>query len=166
MKIYSIPTILFVFLLIAVIVSCNKERVVFSSLANNGSPTPPPANNTYPDLSHVSDTDQVFYFFNSLTYPISCTSTFCTVRSRYILHNDGSLFLQYNYDRGNEYHKGIEYKGWYKQTNNSVSFTWEGWSVAGAWGATGTLKGDTLAVRYNNIMTLSDFEDGVYVRKR
>ena len=164
MKPFSIPTILLVFLSTAVVVSCHKERAPFSSSTNNGF-TSPQANNIYSDLSSVSVTDQVFYFSNSSTYPISCNSTYCTVRSRYILHNDGSFVLQYNHDGGNEYRIGIQYKGRHTQTNNSVSFTWEGWSAAGPWGATATLRGDTLTVGYNTIMSLTDFEDAVYLRK-
>jgi hypothetical protein len=114
----------------------------------------------------VSGTDQVFYFLKSSTFPISCYNTYCTVRSRYILHKDNSFVLQYDHDGENEYSRVLEYKGRYKQTNDSVSFTFEGWSAAGPWGTTGTLTGDTLTVRYNIIMALSDFEDAMYVRKR
>ena len=42
-------------------------------------------------------------------------------------------------------------------------FEWEGWNVAGPWGATGTLKGDSLTVQYNEIMQHTDFEDALYV---
>jgi hypothetical protein len=42
-------------------------------------------------------------------------------------------------------------------------FDWEGWSSAGAWGASGTLKGDSLTVQYKEIMHFIDFEDVVYV---
>jgi hypothetical protein len=82
------------------------------------------------------------------------------------LRSDSSFLLQYNYDGGNDYHRGIQYKGRYTQTNNGLSFTWEGWSVAGPWGATGTVRGDTLTVGYNSIMSLSDFDDALYLRKR
>ena len=44
----------------------------------------------------------------------------------------------------------------------AVVFDWDGRSVAGPWGAIGTLKGDSLTVQYNGIMQLSDFEDAVY----
>jgi hypothetical protein len=166
MRRYSILAILFVLLSTAVIVSCHKETASFSSLTENRYATPPLANNINSDLSPVSSKDRVFYFLNSSTYPINCNNTYCTVRSRFILHNDGAFLLQYNYDGGNEYRRGIQYKGRYTQTNNSVSFTWEGWSVAGPWGATGTLREDTLTVGYNTIMSLSDFEDAVYLRTR
>jgi len=56
------------------------------------------------------------------------------------------------------------YRGGYEDTNGVIMFEWEGWSVAGPWGATGTLKADSLTVQYNHIMQLTDFEDAVYVR--
>lgn len=46
----------------------------------------------------------------------------------------------------------------------TVDFKWEGWSVAGPWGADATLEGDALSVRYNLIVQLTDFEDANYVR--
>jgi hypothetical protein len=39
-----------------------------------------------------------------------------------------------------------------------------GWSVAGPWGATGTLQGATLIVQDKLIVGLSAFEDAVYLR--
>lgn len=166
MKPNTIPAMLFVFLTTALIVSCHKEGALVSSSTINGSPTPPPTNNLYSDLSAVSDTDQIFYFLQPSTYTTGCVNTYCTQRSRYILHSDGSFLLQYNYDRGEEYRKGIQYNGWYTQKDQAISLTWAGWSVAGPWSATGTLRGDTLAIEYNLIMSLSDFEDAVYIRKR
>ena len=164
MKPSSILAILFVFLSTAVIVSCDKETARFSSSTNNGYATPPPASDRNSILSPVSGTDRVFYFLNSSTYPINCNRTYCTVKSRYILRNDGTFLHQY--DGGNEYGRGLEYKGRYTETNNSVSFIWEAWSAAGPWGATGTLREDTLTVGYNMVMSMSDFEDAMYMRKR
>jgi hypothetical protein len=43
-----------------------------------------------------------------------------------------------------------------------ITFDWEGWSAAGPWGATGSIRGDSLTVEYNLIMQLTDFEDAVY----
>lgn len=57
---------------------------------------------------------------------------------------------------------GFEYRGGYAETKGAIAFEWEGWSAAGPWGATGTLKGDSLTVQYNLIMQLTDFEDAVY----
>ena len=45
-----------------------------------------------------------------------------------------------------------------------VIFHWEGWSVAGPWGAIGVFNGNSLTLSDNVIMMLSDFEDGVYVK--
>jgi hypothetical protein len=47
--------------------------------------------------------------------------------------------------------------------NGVITFEWEGWSVAGPWGATATISDDSLSVEYNLIMQLTDFEDAVYV---
>jgi hypothetical protein len=58
------------------------------------------------------------------------------------------------------------YRGGYEQVNGVITFEWEGWNVAGPWGATGTLSGDVLTVRYNEIMLQTDFEDAVYVLTR
>ena len=55
-----------------------------------------------------------------------------------------------------------KYRGGYSESNGVITFQWEGWSIAGAWGATGTLKDGSLTVQYNIIMMLSDFEDAVY----
>jgi hypothetical protein len=168
MKQYSLPTILFAFLSTTIVVSCHKEKEPLSTSgsANYVYSTPPPAKIIYSDLSLVSGTDHVFNFLNSSTYPISCNGTYCTVRSRYILHNDSSFVLQYNYDLENEYRRGIQYKGWYAKIDNSYSLTWEGWSAGGPWGATAILRGDTMIVKYNWGMMLSDFEDAMYLRKR
>ena len=55
-----------------------------------------------------------------------------------------------------------EYRGGYTVANGVITFEWEGWNVAGPWGATGTIRGDSLTVEYNLIMQWTDFEDAVY----
>jgi hypothetical protein len=78
--------------------------------------------------------------------------------SRYVLYDDGKFALQFS---------GLfEYRGTYKESDGTITFEWEGWSVMGPWGATGTLNGDTLDVKYNLVMQLTDFIDGVYIRQR
>jgi hypothetical protein len=77
-----------------------------------------------------------------------------TKNSRFVLYDNGAFVLQYV--------GGGEYLGEYTQTNGTVAFDWEGWSLAGPWEATGTLEGEWLTVRYNFIMQLTDFEDAVY----
>lgn len=79
-----------------------------------------------------------------------------TLASRFILREDGSFSLQY---------PSGEYRGTYTEREGTIDFSWEGWSTAGPWGATGVLNGATLTVRYNIIMSLSDFEDAVYTRQ-
>jgi hypothetical protein len=79
-----------------------------------------------------------------------------TLASRFVLREDGSFVLQYPH---------VEYRGTYTEREGTIDFSWEGWSTAGPWGATGVLNGATLTVRYNIIMSLSDFEDAVYTRQ-
>ena len=114
------------------------------------SPTPPPAT-TFPPLSGPSRT---FVFDREL----SCRVSDYTTKSRFVLYDNGAFVLQYPSlgERG--------YRGGYEDANGGIAFQWEGWSIAGPWGATGTLKNDSLTVHYNQIMQLTDFEDAVYVR--
>jgi hypothetical protein len=58
------------------------------------------------------------------------------------------------------------YRGGYNDANGVIALEWEGWSLAGVWGATGTLKGDSLTIQYNEVMQFTDFEDAVYVLMR
>jgi hypothetical protein len=113
------------------------------------SATPPPATN-FPPLSGPSRT---FVFDRELSYRVSEY----TRNSRFVLYDNGAFVLQYPSlgERG--------YRGAYKDTNGVIAFEWEGWSIAGPWGATGALKADSLTVQYNQIMQLTDFEDAVYV---
>ena len=113
-------------------------------------PTPPPAT-VFPPLSGPSRT---FLFDRELSYRVSDY----TKKSRFVLYDNGAFVLQYpSLGEGG-------YRGGYEDTNGVIMFEWEGWSVAGPWGATGTLKADSLTVQYNHIMQLTDFEDAVYVR--
>ena len=116
MKQYSIPTIVFVFLSTAFIVSCHKDKESLITAANHATATSSPSNNIYFNLSIAGDSDQVFYFSKSSVVPINCNNTFCTARSRYIFQKDGTFLLQYDLDRKNEFSRGIQYKGHYKQT--------------------------------------------------
>ena len=169
---YPILTMLIVVLSCALLLSCDKEKETLSNPVNNGNapfnpitnPTPP-ANSGTPNLSPVNDTDQVYYFLSPSTYPVVCDNFYCTPRSRYIFRRDGSFVLQFDQYGGNEYLSGIQYGGRYTKTLDSLSFKWEGWSTAGPWEASGTLKGDILTVKYNMVMTMCDFEDAKYLRK-
>jgi hypothetical protein len=113
------------------------------------SPTPRPATN-FPPLSGPSRT---FVFDRELSYRVSDY----TRNSRFVVYDNGAFVLQYP-SLGE-----LGYRGGYRDANGVIVFEWEGWSVAGPWGATGTLEGQSLTVRYNEIMQHTDFEDAVYV---
>ena len=111
--------------------------------------TSPPAT-IFPPLSGPSRT---FIFERELSYPV----TGYTRNSRFVLYDNGAFVLQYP-SLGE-----VGYRGGYKHANGVIKFEWEGWSVAGPWGASGTLKGDSLTVQYNEIMHHTDFEDATYL---
>jgi hypothetical protein len=111
-------------------------------------PTPP-----FPPLSGPSRT---FIFASQLAYPVSDN----TKNSRFVLYDNGAFVLEY-VSLGE-----LGYRGGYKDANGVLIFGWEGWSVAGSWGATGTLQGECLTVQYNLIMQHTDFEDAVYALMR
>src|SRR5580765_8866549 len=118
------------------------------SPAAPSTPTPAPSPSNFPPLSGQSRT---FAFNHELTYRV----TDYTKQSRFVLYDNGAFVLQY-------VSLGGEYRGGYTESNGVITFQWEGWSSAGPWGATGTLKDGSLTVQYNLIMQLSDFEDAVY----
>ena len=102
----------------------------------------------------VSGQARIFVFDRELSYAVQDY----TRNSRFVLYASGGFVLQYA-GRG-------EYLGRYTEANGVVTFDWDGWSLAGPWGATGSLTDDSLTIRYNVIMQLTDFEDAVYVRAR
>jgi hypothetical protein len=137
--------------------------VFVTACADSGSPTAPTGvttpsaatplpPRTFPPVLRPA---RVYEFASELAYPVRDY----TRTSRFVLYDDGIFALQYLWSAGSN-----EYRGWYTETNGLVTFRWEGWSVAGPWGATGTLDGNSLIVRYNIIMELSDFENAVYSR--
>jgi ABC-type transport system substrate-binding protein len=110
-------------------------------------PAPPM---TFPPLAGPA---RIFIFDRQLSYPVS----HYTRESRFVLYDSGGFALQYP-------SLGGAYRGGYTEANGVITLAWEGWSVAGPWGATGTIKGDMLTIQYNLIMQLTDFEDAVYAR--
>jgi hypothetical protein len=114
-------------------------------------PTPP-----RPDFPPLSGPSRTFFFDREVSYPVSDY----TKKSRFVLYDNGAFVLQYlSLGEGG-------YRGGYKDANGVITFEWEGWSIAGPWGATGTLQGDSLRVQYNLIMQMTDFEDAVYALMR
>lgn len=56
------------------------------------------------------------------------------------------------------------WSGRYERADSVLIFHFQGPSPAGELTARGTLRGDTLLLRYDELMQMTDFEDGVYVR--
>jgi hypothetical protein len=62
---------------------------------------------------------------------------------------------------------GTSHWGWsgrYAREDSVLVFHYNAWSAAGELAARGTIRGDSLVLRYNAVMQMTDFEDGVYVR--
>ena len=78
--------------------------------------------------------------------------------SRFVLYDDSTFALQF----ASGLFGHFEYDGRFTRADSQITFIWQGWSAAGAWGAEGTLHGNTLTVAYNDIMHLTDFIDGTY----
>ena len=116
-------------------------------------PSPAPQRGiSAPPLSGPSRT---FVFDRELSYRVSDY----TKESRFVLYDNGAFMLRF-------VGQGGEYRGEYSEADGVITFEWEGWSVAGPWGATGAVKGDRLTVQYNLIMQMTDFEDAVYALTR
>lgn len=127
---------------------------------NRPSPPPPATNGTPPPFPTVSNA--VIYDGPGQLYDVLIASHGSSLPTRYVLFNDSTFQLQFSSLRFGIF----SYAGRYSRANSVITFTWDGWSTAGPWGSTGTLRGDTLAVRYNLIMMMTDFIDGDYVRSR
>jgi len=115
------------------------------SVPTPGSPTSPA-----PSFPLPSGPSRSFVFDHESSYRVSPY----TRESRFVLYDNGAFVLEYT-GRG-------EYRGAYKEAAGGLTFEWEGLSSAGPWGATGTLAGSLLTIRYNQVMELSDFENAVY----
>jgi hypothetical protein len=138
-------------LLLVLSVGCGSSAPTSPTGLNQPQAVPsatPPSPTSFPPPSGPSRT---FTFDRELSYRVSDY----TRQSRFVLYDNGGFVLQYA-------GLGIQYRGRYAETKGAITFEWEGWSVAGPWGATATVKGDALTVQYNLIMQLSDFEDAVY----
>ena len=127
--------------------SDNDRPTAPSALPAPPSTIQPPPTAGVPPLSGPSVS---YDFSGELSYPTrSYTNT-----SKYVLYENGAFSLRYAAPIG-------EYVGTYRQDAGRIVFSF---SADGRWGATGTLNGDWLEVRYNTIMEHSDFENAVYRR--
>jgi len=98
-----------------------------------------------------------YHFSAKLDRPVrDFTST-----SRYVLYDNGAFSLRYE-----SLGEGA-YTGSYRQEDGRIIFDFAGDgqpSPDGQPDAIGTLDGDLLAVRYNFLMQIADFENAVYRR--
>ena len=135
--------------------ACTPESRVTAPTPCTAAPAPPapaPPARPFPPPSGPS---RVYEF----AAPLTRTVADYTRASRYVLYDNGAFELQY-------YVLGGSYRGGYEQAVDIVTFHWEGaGSGPAAWGASASLAGDTLTVRYNLNMQMSDFEDAVYQRR-
>jgi hypothetical protein len=142
-----------ILLLVATATACS-EPTTFSSAAAKKEPapvTPMPA----PGFPALSKPGTIFLESSVYSRPGK------PAESRYVLYEDGTHALQLSV-----YPQAMEFTGRWTRTDSIIQFEWDGWSTAGPWGATGTIRGDDLDVRYNIVMSLTDFEDAVYLRVR
>jgi hypothetical protein len=107
-------------------------------------PPPPPPVGGPPS----SDITGVYVFAESLAYPVQSYTTM----SRYVLDDGGTFSLQY---------PSGQYAGAYTYEHGRITFRF---TADQQWHATGTFNGDSLEVRYDILMELSDFENAVYRR--
>jgi hypothetical protein len=81
--------------------------------------------------------------------------------TRYVLFSDSTFQLQFASFRFGV----VTSSGRYSRTSTTINFSWV---IGGGppWDAVGTLRGDTLDIRYSLNMQMSDFIDGAYVLTR
>ena len=128
--------------------------VLFSAACAAPPPTAPAPPASQPVIDNrFSGPLRTFAFAAQTSYPVS----HYTQTSHFRLYDNGAFALDYS---------SGSYVGKYTETNGSLVFEWEAGSSGGVWGATGTISGDTLTVRYNTVMQMSDFEDASYLRLR
>ena len=139
-----------VVVLLMLFTACGSSSTTPSSPSPLPAPAPAPSPSPTSAFPPPSGPSRAFAFDRESDYRVSDY----TRQSRFVLYDNGAFVLQF-IGRG-------AYRGAYKELNGSLTFDWEGSNVAGPWGATGTVTGPLLTIRYNGIMELSDFENAVY----
>ncbi len=114
-------------------------------------PAPP-----FPNLTRPGD----IYIGDPAIYQFIFSFHQSQVASRYVFYDDGTFGLQFSSVRWGFF----EYPGRFIRADSLIMFDFGGRSTAGPWDASGTVRGDSLMVRYNELMLHSDFADGWYVR--
>ena len=111
-------------------------------------PAPQPPTIEVPPLEGPSSLD---VFGGTLIHPVREY----TRHSQFVVYDTGGFTLHYTTV------PGTPYVGAYRRENNQIVFTF---ASSGQWTAIGTVVGDSMEVRFNEIMQLTDFEDAIYVR--
>lgn len=96
----------------------------------------------------LSGPSRTFVFDHSLVF----WQDPATLSSFFTLYDNGAFVLEYPAE-------GVSYPGAYSEANGAITFAWENWN-SGAWGAIGTLGGNSLTVNFNQTMQLMDFVPG------
>jgi hypothetical protein len=128
------------------LVACNaNQATTMGPLPTSASTVQPPPTPFTP----LSGTTR-YEFSASLSYPVHDY----TAASTFTLYDNGTFLLHYGLGGSGGY------VGAYRQEAERIhlQFDWPGWN------AVGTLTGDSMKVRFNADMQLTDFENAVYRR--
>ncbi|MDX1646505.1 MAG: hypothetical protein R3304_05125 [Longimicrobiales bacterium] len=146
----TLPVALALGLVLAVSAACGDPVRPYDPVAEPGDPPPGGAvGDSFPPVPESSTAYDRVSPYSSGTI------------SRYVLDTTGGFELQY-LSSSLAYHA---LPGTYAREGSELRFDFEAWSLAGPWKATGILEKDTLRVSYNVVMLLSDFQDGVFIRR-
>jgi hypothetical protein len=138
---------------LALVTACSSANLPVAPIGTNNPVTSVPAPTPTPIVPGLGAHAGTYVFMDTGVKVASWTQ-----RSRFVLGDDGRFALQY---------EGIaEYRGTYSYSDatGTLTFEWEGWSTAGPWGATASVRDDVLTVSFNVVMQLSDFENARYRR--
>jgi len=131
--------------------------VVSASCADTKLPNPPtapaqPAVPASPTPAPTPGTPSRAFTFDPSTVPFFAY----TSASRYVLYDDGTFALVF------PSLQNWELRGRYREASGRITFDFD-WNAQRA-GATAVLAGNSMTVTYNEMMYMSDFENGVYLR--
>ena len=136
--------------------SANKSEAPGTNQPPSTPAPAPPPRAEFPALARPG----VIYVEADAIYAYSLAFHNSLIDSRYVFYDDNSFELQFVSGRFGFF----TYTGRLRREDTRITFDWDGWSVAGPWGAVGTVRGDSLHVEYNLIMQHSDFLNGVYLK--
>ena len=123
--------------------------------------TPPPSPvGSPPPFPAVSNASAIYVGPEHL-YDASISYNGSSLLTRYVLFADSTFQLQFASFRFGV----VTSTGQYSRTASTISFSWV---IGGGppWDAVGTVRGDTLDIRYSINMQMADFIDGAYVLSR